>query len=140
MGVISLRKHAPRHSEDPLDGPRHPRPERLHPAPERRLVLGLHQQVNVILLNAVVDETKIAPLTSLPKAPPQLADEPPAAQPWQPVPHAQGYVHRPAAPKALTPLVPLADPAGTLAPRARPRPTSPTAHAMVIEGLLPGCS
>jgi len=34
----------------------------------------------------------------------------------------------------------LADPTRRLSPRARPRPTSPAAHAIVVKGLLPGCS
>jgi len=81
MSVIPLREYPPRHAKDPLNRPRSPCPDRLHPAPQRYMVLGFHQQVKVVVLNAVMDETKIAPLTSLCKAPPQLPHEPPVPQP-----------------------------------------------------------
>jgi hypothetical protein len=58
-----------------------------------------------------MDETKIAPLTSLAEGPPQLTHESPIPQPRQPVPHAQRNVHRLAALKTLAPLLSLADPA-----------------------------
>jgi hypothetical protein len=81
MRVIPLREHPTGHTKDPLHGPRHPRPDRLHPATQRRLVLGFHQEMNVVMLNAVMDKTKLAPLASLPKAPAKLANESPIAHP-----------------------------------------------------------
>ncbi len=72
---------------------------------QHHLVLRLHQKVNVVVLDAVVDEAEVVALAGLAEAPPQLGDEPPAAQPRQPVPKAQGDVHRLAAPKALAPLL-----------------------------------
>ena len=70
------------------------RADRFHAAAQRRLVFGLHHKVNVVVLNAVMDETKVAPLTRLPKTPAQLQNEPATPQPRQTTPHPQRHMHR----------------------------------------------
>ena len=57
--VISLEEHRPGAPQRPVHRAREPRRKRHHPAPERIAIVGLDDQVRVIVLDRVVDEPEI---------------------------------------------------------------------------------
>ena len=88
--VEALQDHGPPSSEDPPDGPRNARADRLHPTPERARILRLYQEMDVIPLHGVRDEPEPVPHPRLAQRALELAHEPHGAERGNAPPDAEG--------------------------------------------------
>ena len=73
--VISIREDGPRAAEDPIDGSREARPQRLHATTQGAFVIGFHDQVRVVRLDRVVNEPKIVSFAAGGEAPLEIAHQ-----------------------------------------------------------------
>jgi len=88
--VEALQDHGPPSSDDPPDGPRNARADRLHPTPERARILRLYQEMDVIPLHGVRDEPEPVPHPRLAQRALELAHEPHGAERGNAPPDAEG--------------------------------------------------
>ena len=112
--VIALEEHRPGAPERPVHRAREPRRKRHHPAPERLPIVGLDDQMRVIVLDRVVDEPEVAALAGLAERRLHLAHDAAVAKRLDPAPHLQRDERR--QPR----IDPVARPMAH--PRVRPRP------------------
>ena len=75
LEVIAVAQHLPTTPSDSVHGSRKPRAERLHPAREIARARRFDDQVHVIRLKRVVNDTESPPVTTLAKRALELADE-----------------------------------------------------------------
>ena len=134
--VVTAIQNGPSAAKHAIDGPRKPRPDRLHPPPERLLPRRLHDQVHVIPLHRVVHDPELPPLTPLSQGPPQLLHEPLAAKHRHIGPHTQGHVRRMIPPHRRPSQVLHARPRSRRPPRSRPRAPTTGALPNIVEGEL----
>jgi hypothetical protein len=73
--VIALGEHLSGTPEGPVHRAREPGRERLHPAPARILVVGLDEEVRVIVLDRVVHEPEVPRFTRIAERSLELAHE-----------------------------------------------------------------
>ena len=74
--VEALQEYGPPSSQDPPDGSRNTRADRLHPAGERSGILGLYEKMDVIPLHGVRDEPQPRPHPRLAQRALELTHEP----------------------------------------------------------------
>ena len=65
--VVAVAEHRPAPLQRPVHGAREARGDRLHPSPERLRPVRLHEQMDVIVLDRVVDEPERPPVARLPE-------------------------------------------------------------------------
>lgn len=94
VDVIAVREHRPFSPEDAVHGPREPRTERFHPPTEVGGARCLDDQVYVVGLDGVLDQSEPAALAGPPEGDLYFSHETRAAQGWYVLTHAQGHVAR----------------------------------------------
>ena len=90
--VIPVQQHRPLPPEHPVHRPSQPGPQGLHPPPQGLRIPRLHDQVDVVRLEGVVDEPEVPPLTGPGEGPLDLPDQSHRPERGHPGPHLQGDV------------------------------------------------
>jgi len=108
--------------------------------PHRLVTIGLDDQVQMIVLDQVVDDSKVRPNKTAQEARSQILDEPRTAQRGDAPDDPQRDDRRRFARHALTPDVMHDGTPRRLAPRSRPRSAATGAHSKVVKGELGGKS
>ena len=124
--------------EHAIHRPREPRSCALHPARQGLTTLRLDQHVDVVALDAVVDDPKLAALAALRPASSQLAKQSLRTESWNVWLHPKCDVHRARAGDGVAPSVCHLGARTTRTAGAGSRSTAAAAHAVVLEGELMG--
>ena len=78
--MIAVGKHRPTASEHTIDRSGEPGTNGNHPARQRRSVVGLDEQMNVVRLHGEVRDPKVSAFARPSQAPRELVDEAPRAK------------------------------------------------------------
>jgi len=127
--MVAVRDHLAAPPGQPVEPTSHPNPESLHRAPQRNLVLNLHQQMKMIALDREVDDPHPQPVPSRRQRRPDRRITPESPKRPQPANDPTSHMDRMPRRQPRPPTMPDPSPSPpSLPPRPTTSPTPPSNH------------